>query len=176
MKHCFTTRLFGNLALSLFVMLACSFSCHAQNGPTNPSVTLTWVASTTSGTTANCIYRGTVAGTYTLPALFCTTAPATSWTDTTLTSAQRGTTFHYAVTAKFGPNTESPYSNDAPAPIPVLEAPTMNPPTENGANSPPTKPDQQTAKKVSESPATTADSGGVSSPGGLKANVNVGSK
>jgi hypothetical protein len=108
------------LLFALWCILCCSaYSC-GQNGPTPPSVTLNWTQSTGPGTiTANCVYRGSVVGTYTLPAIFCSTAPVTTYTDLTVT---RGTTYHYAVTAKAGA-TEGGYSNDATAAIPVAPAP-----------------------------------------------------
>lgn len=101
-----------------------AYSC-GQNGPTIPSATLSWTQSTTPGVTANCVYRGTTAGTYQKPALFCSTAPITTYTDLTV---QRSTTYHYAVTAQIG-LVEGPYSNDAVAAIPAAPAaPTVNPP------------------------------------------------
>jgi fibronectin type 3 domain-containing protein len=116
-------KILQSAALSLFVMFASSFAC-SQNGPTAASVVLTWNQSTTAGVTANCVYRGTSSGQYKIPALFCSTAPITSYTDL---SVQRGTTYFYAVTAQVGP-TESGYSNEVSAmPIPV------NPPSGNGS-------------------------------------------
>lgn len=107
-------------ALSSLFLTA--FSCQAQNGPTQPSVKLTWTQSTTPGVTANCVYRGSAAGTYALPALFCSTAPITSYLDTTVV---RGTTYHYAVTAQINA-TEGGFSNDAVAPVPNAPAPPTN--------------------------------------------------
>lgn len=109
----------------VLTLVACTFlvapSC-GQNGPTQPSVKLTWTQSTATGVTANCVYRGSATGTYTLPALFCSTAPITSYVDTTV---QRGTTYHYGVTAQVGA-TESGYSNDAVAPVPNAPPPPTN--------------------------------------------------
>jgi fibronectin type 3 domain-containing protein len=122
------------IALGLFVMLATSFSC-AQNGPTQPLVTLTWTQSPAPGVTKNCIYRGAVAGTYTLPG---TCIPAnTTYTDTTPVA---GTTYYYAVTAQVGA-TESAYSTPLEVVVPAnpaapsgLTAPTVteNKTTRNG--------------------------------------------
>ena len=99
----------------------------SQNGPTAPSVQLSWTQSASSGVTANCVYRGSAAGVYTLPAMYCSTSPITTWADT---SVVRGATYHYAVTAKAGA-TESAYSNDAVAAVPVApDAPVINPPAE----------------------------------------------
>jgi len=112
-----------SLPILFFAMI---FSCQAQNGPTQPSVLLTWQQSTSAGITANCVYRGTTAGVYTLPAIFCSTAPITSYKDTTV---QRGQTYQYAVTAKASA-TEGPYSNNVQAVIPQAPtAPTLNTPS-----------------------------------------------
>lgn len=106
-----------------FLLLACLYSCHAQNGPTSPSVTLSWVQSTgnTNPIAKNCIYRGSAIGTYSLPALFCSTAPITTFKDTTVT---RGSTFHYAVTAQDTLGAESAFSLDVAATPPIINAPT----------------------------------------------------
>ena len=100
-----------------FLLIAPFVAC--QNGPTQPSVQLSWTQSTSSGVTANCIYRGATAGTYTLPALFCSASPITTYVDNTVV---RGQTYHYAVTAQAGA-IESAYSNDATAAIPTAPAP-----------------------------------------------------
>lgn len=97
-----------SLALLSLAQLLIAFSCSGQTGPTAPSVTLTWTQSATAGVTKNCIYRGTVAGVYTTPALFCSAAPITSYEDQLVT---RGTSYHYAVTAVTGA-IEGPYSTD----------------------------------------------------------------
>lgn len=104
---------------TLLIVLALSFAAVAQNGPTQPSVALSWTQSNSSGVTGNCVYRGVLAGTYTLPALFCSTTPITSYTDTTIV---RGTTYHFAVTAKIGAS-ESGYSNDILVVSPAINAP-----------------------------------------------------
>jgi cellulose 1,4-beta-cellobiosidase len=113
------------IARILLVILAATLlpaaTCHAQNGPTPPSVKLSWTQSTAPGVTANCVYRGAAAGTYALPALYCSTIAIATYTDTTVT---RGTTYHYAVTAQVG-SQESAYSNDATAVVPA----TITPPT-----------------------------------------------
>lgn len=114
-------RLAVALCLALF---GCAYSC-SQNGPSIPSVSLTWTQSTTPGITANCVYRGAAAGVYTMPAIYCSVAPITAYTDNTVT---RGTTFHYAVTAKKA-STEGGYSNDVTAAIPLAPAaPALDPP------------------------------------------------
>ena len=112
-----------SLPILFFAMM---FSCQAQNGPTQPSVLLTWTQSATPGVTANCVYRGTTAGVYALPAIFCSTAPITSYKDT---SVQRGQTYQYGVTAKISA-TEGPYSNNVQAVIPQAPAaPALNTPS-----------------------------------------------
>lgn len=122
-------RLLLNTLLFAFTLLTCSFTCTAQNGPTQPTVALTWTQSTSTGVTANCVYRGSAAGTYILPAIFCSTAPITSYIDSTVVAS---TTYHYAVTAKVG-STESGYSNDVTAAVPASpNAPVLNTPTETG--------------------------------------------
>ena len=99
-------------------MLLCAFSCQAQNGPSSPSVSLNWTQSTTAGVTANCVYRGSAAGKYDMPAIFCSTAPITSYKDTTV---WRSMTYHYAVTAQIG-STEGGFSNDVIASVPIAPA------------------------------------------------------
>ena len=115
------------LALSLVLFLGSS-TC--QNGPTAPTVVLTWTPGTpvTGQTVAQyCIYRGLVVGVYTQPAITCISSSLTTYTDTTVA---RGTTYHYAVTAR-SVTTESGYSNDAIAPVPLApNAPTVGTPTE----------------------------------------------
>lgn len=113
--------------ISLAVLLLLSLNSTCQNGPTPPSVQLSWTQSTSSGVTANCVYRGAAAGVYVLPALFCSTAPTVSYTDLTVT---RGSTYHYAVTAQIGAQ-ESGYSNDVTAIIPpTIPPPVPKPPVE----------------------------------------------
>jgi hypothetical protein len=105
-------RTIQSFLLGIFVMFTASFSC-GQNGPTNPSVTLNWTQSTTPGITKNCIYRGTVSGTYSLPG---TCIPAgTTFTDTTVVA---GNSYFFAVTAQVGA-TESAYSAPAEAIVPA---------------------------------------------------------
>lgn len=115
-----TMRAFRVLPLMFTLM----YSCHAQNGPTSPSVQLNWTQSTTPGVTANCVYRGTATKVYTMPALFCSTAPIVSYTDN---SVVRGTTYFYAVTAQAG-KIESQFSNEATAPVLLV-----NPPSGTGS-------------------------------------------
>lgn len=104
-----------------FALLLLAAACNAQNGPTAAStVTLSWTQSTAPGVTHNCVYRGNSAGVYTLPALFCSDTPVTTYTDTSVTP---GTSYHYAVTAQvgaIGSIAESPYSSDAVAVMPKI--------------------------------------------------------
>ena len=121
-------KILGRITFALAVLLT-SVGATCQNGPNTPapSVVLTWTQAASPNVTANCVYRGTVADTYTLPAIYCSTSPITTYTDTTVV---RGTTYHYAVTAKYGTTTESGYSNDATAAVPTYPAPTLGAPTE----------------------------------------------
>jgi fibronectin type 3 domain-containing protein len=106
----------------LISLIMCSVVACSQNGPTQPSVQLNWTQSTSTGVTANCVYRGSVAGTYAMPAIFCAKVPITTYTDTTVL---RGTTYHYAVTAQIA-SVEGNFSNDAVAPVPSApNAPTV---------------------------------------------------
>lgn len=113
---------FRSIAVITFTQLLIAFSCSAQNGPSpaNATVTLSWSQTTQTPPVArNCVYRGIAVGVYTLPALFCSTAPITSYVDNAVV---RGNTYHYAVTSQtgtLGSIAESPYSADAIAPIPT---------------------------------------------------------
>lgn len=99
--------------LVIVTVFTVAYSC-GQNGPTVPSVALSWTQSTSSGVTANCVYRSTGASsTPAPPAIYCSTAPVTTYTDTTVAAS---TTYVYAVTAKAG-STESAYSGTATAAI-----------------------------------------------------------
>ena len=94
------------LCLPILILL-CAFSCHAQNGPTVPSVVLSWTQSTTTGVTGNCVYRSLGSGTTPAPpAIFCSTTAITTYTDTTVTV---GDVYVYAVTA-LANGAESAYS------------------------------------------------------------------
>lgn len=108
---------------TIVTVLALAFSCNAQNGPTQPSVTLTWTQSTgsTNPISKNCVYRGTATGVYSLPALFCSTSPVTTYKDTTVV---RGTQYFYVVTAQDTTGAESGYSNEVGAKSPVINSPT----------------------------------------------------
>ena len=120
------------LTIATSLTLLSGYSC-GQNGPTAPSVQLTWTQSTASGVTANCVYRGSASGTYTLPAIYCSTKPIITYTDT---SVARGTTYHYAITAQVGA-TESVYSNDATAAVPLSpSAPVLGAPVETRLRKP----------------------------------------
>jgi hypothetical protein len=118
-----------------FLFLA-FYSCHAQNGPTQPSVVLTLTASTTPGVTAYCVYRGTVAGTYATPGN-CFPATQLTYTDSTVAA---GTTYYYASTAQIGAS-EGPYlTPPLQVPVPVAPAPpglTPKTVTENKMPAPP---------------------------------------
>jgi len=103
---------------------------HCQNGPSKPSVALSWTQSTTPGVTINNVYRctqsGTTACTPAPPSIFTSTAPITSYTDN---SVNASTNYYYAVTATVG-STESAYSNVVEAAIPASpNAPVLNAPT-----------------------------------------------
>lgn len=89
-------------------LLLSAWSCHAQNGPTQHSATITYTQSTDAGVSANCLYRGTAAGQYIIPAVLCSNSAVTSLKDTTVVE---GATYHYAVTAKVG-GQESAFSAD----------------------------------------------------------------
>jgi hypothetical protein len=122
----------SSLVIAASLTLLSGYSC-GQNGPTTPSVQLTWMQSTASGVTANCVYRGSASGTYTLPAIYCSTKPIITYTDTSVT---RGTTYHYAITAQVG-STESAYSNDATAAVPLApSAPVLGTPVETRLRKP----------------------------------------
>jgi hypothetical protein len=97
-------------------MLAFASALWGQNGPTLPTVTLKFVQSTSTGITGNCIYRATGATSIPAPpAIFCSTSPIVTWTDTTVAPS---TTYVYAVTAKAGA-AESAYSNSTTAITPA---------------------------------------------------------
>src|SRR5689334_14157797 len=81
-------------------------------GPVAHSVTLTWNASTSSGVTGYKVYRGSVSGgPY---SLLSTPGLVTTYTDNSVQSGQ----VYYYVTTAVG-STESGYSNQAQATIPV---------------------------------------------------------
>lgn len=111
-----------SIAALPFLYFALAFSCNAQNGPTQPSVVLTWTQSVSAGVTRNCVYRGAASGGYSLPAIFCSPAPIITYTDTTVV---RGQSYHYAVTAGID-GTEGAYSNDVIAAIPLAPAAPSN--------------------------------------------------
>ncbi len=77
-------------------------------------VSLTWVASTSSGVAGYKIYRGTTSGgPYTL---ISSVGLVTSFADNTV---QSGTTYYYVITAVDGNGNPSPNSNQAQAVVPV---------------------------------------------------------
>ena len=79
------------------------------------SVTLSWVASTSSTVVGYNIYRGTVSGgPYTM--INSTPNASTSYTDTSVTAGQ---TYYYVVTAVDGSGNESAYSNQVQAIVPT---------------------------------------------------------
>jgi hypothetical protein len=104
-------------------LLLMAFSCNAQNGPTPPAINLSWVQSigSTNPIAKNCVYRGTSSLVYTLPALFCSTAPVTSYNDT---AVSRGTTYFYALTAIDTKGAESAYSVELKVTSPIINSPT----------------------------------------------------
>jgi hypothetical protein len=118
-------RILQSISLMIFVMSATSWSC-GQNGPTPITAVLTWTqaqpTATSGPVTGNCIYRGTSANVYAIPALSCSATPITTFIDSTVAG---GTTYHYAVTAHFG-TPEGPYSNDGPFTAPALSAPVLS--------------------------------------------------
>lgn len=120
---------FRKLLVAVFAALLITVGCHAQNGPTVPSVKLNYTQSTgnTNPVAKNCLYRktGVAAGTYDLPAIQCSTSPSTTFTDLAVV---RGTTYHYAVTAVDTNGAESAFSADL-----QVTSPTINPPTGLGA-------------------------------------------
>lgn len=106
---------------------AVAFACQAQQGPSpTPTVVLSWTQSTSAGVLRNCIYRGTDGPSqYTLPAIFCSATPITTYTDTNVT---RGQAYRYAVTSQtgtLGSIAESQYSSEVAVTVPpVPNAPT----------------------------------------------------
>lgn len=82
--------------------------------PTVHQVGLSWTQSTSTGLTGNCVYRGTVSG-GPYAQLFCSSSPATTYTDTSVVGGQ---TYYYVVTAVSG-SQESGYSNEFKAAIPL---------------------------------------------------------
>jgi hypothetical protein len=121
-------RILQSIALGMFVMFFNAFAC-PQNGPTPAQAVATWtqaVATPTSGAvTANSVYRCTVTtGSTCTPAptaIFTSTIPITTYTDTSIVS---GSTYVYAVTAHFG-SVEGPYSNLSNAYTWAFSAPTF---------------------------------------------------
>ena len=157
-------RVLQSLLIVIFVTFATAYSC-SQQGPTTASVQLTWTnVAQPAGVTAtgNCIYRGTASGTYTLPALFCSPTPTTTYVDNTPAASQ---TYWYAVTTKAGA-AESAYSIPVQAVIPAnpnaptgLAAPTITKnemPNKDGVN--------LTAKVYWHEVVTTVTSTAVSTP------------
>lgn len=79
------------------------------------SVSLTWIASISSGVTGYNLYRATTAGgPYTK--VNSTPVSASSYTDT---NVQAGTTYYYVATAVTSDKTESAYSNQAQLTVPT---------------------------------------------------------
>lgn len=79
------------------------------NNPNTPGahqVLLNWTQSTGTGITGNNVYRGTTSGGETL--LYSSTAPITTYTDTSVTN---GSTYYYKVTA-VSAGGESGFSNE----------------------------------------------------------------
>lgn len=146
--------------LSMVVTMACSFTCSAQNGPSTPSVKLTWAnTAAPSGQTLaiNNLYRCTGAScTPAPPAIFTSASPVLTFTDNAVSA---GTSYNYAVTESTEvtgtttPLTESGYSNIALAAIPTAPgAPTLGTPATTGKNDMPAK-DGTTVAKSDGPPA-----------------------
>lgn len=93
------------------------FASSAFADPTVHSSTLAWTQSTSSGITANCVYRSAVNNT-SYSQIFCSTAPITSYVDLTVVG---GTQYFYKVTAKAGTQ-ESGYSNEVSGTVPLSPA------------------------------------------------------
>jgi fibronectin type 3 domain-containing protein len=125
----------------IYLMFAAMYSC-GQNGPTQPTVVLSWTQSTTPGVTKNCIYRGASSGVYALPGTCI--AANTTYTDST---AVPGATYFYAVTAQVS-GTESAYSAPVSVSVPTSpSAPTgLTAPTVTKNVLPGVKPGDLTAK------------------------------
>lgn len=102
------------LFASLFLFSAIT-AAHAQSSHT---VALNWTQSTSSGVTANKVYRSTTSGAQGA-AIFTSASPVTTYTDGPLTN---GTTYYYCVSALVGSNNESPCSNQVSAIIPAPPA------------------------------------------------------
>ena len=100
----------------------CAFHAVTASAQSSHTVTLSWTQSTSSGITANKVYRSTTSGSQGT-AIFTSTIPVTTYTDNgPLTN---GTSYYYCVTALAGATNESPCSAQATAAIPItLVAPT----------------------------------------------------
>jgi hypothetical protein len=112
-------NLLYTLCLVAFVVLLSAWSC-GQNGPTPPSVSLSWtqcIPPTGVAITINNVYRCSGAScTPAPPALYTSTAPITSYNDTAVT---RGSSYVYAVTCSTSA-AESGYSNTTGAAVPSI--------------------------------------------------------
>ncbi|MGO9073265.1 MAG: hypothetical protein ACLPLR_08750 [Terriglobales bacterium] len=105
------------LSIISLVVLLSAWSC-GQNGPTPPTVSLSWtqcIPPAGAPITVNNVYRCTgTSCTPAPPALFTSTAPITSYSDT---SVARGSSYVYAVTCSTSA-AESGYSNTVGAGVP----------------------------------------------------------
>ena len=100
------------IAFSALITIAAA----AQSSHT---VTLNWTQSTSSGITANKVYRSTTSGSQGT-AIYTSAAPVVTWTDSgPLTN---GTTYYYCVSALAGSSNESACSTQVSAAIPTPPA------------------------------------------------------
>ena len=113
-----TANIFGanvcNVVVVQRVVNAAMGGTCLTTGTVAHSVSLTWTASTSSNVAGYKVYRGTTSGgPYTL---LSSPGSVTTYTDN---SVQSGLTYFYVTTAVDTSNTESSYSNQAQAAIPV---------------------------------------------------------
>ena len=102
-------KLIGTASFMLLLAMVICWPAKAQ-GPTPHSITLTWTPSTTSGVTAQKVYRSTTSGgPYT--AIASLGPSVTSYVDS---SGSGGTKYYYVVTALAGSNESAP-SNEVNA-------------------------------------------------------------
>lgn len=103
----------------MFAVSCIGFFALAVQAQSTHSVTLNWTQSTSSGLTANKVYRSTTNGAQGT-SIFISATPITTYTDAgPLTN---GSTYYYCVTALAGSNNESACSNQVTAVIPNAPA------------------------------------------------------
>ena len=93
------------------MIVVSAIAAHAQSTHT---VTLAWTQSTSSGVTANNVYRSTISGTQGT-VIYTSTSPVTAYTDPG--PLANGTTYYYCITALVG-SSESVCSSQTSAVIP----------------------------------------------------------